>query len=68
MSFRAAPFLPMTREEMNKLGWDELDILIITGDCYVDHPSFGTSIIGRYLESLGYRVGMIYDKRRYCSF
>lgn len=59
MSFRAAPFLPMTREEMNKLGWDELDILIITGDCYVDHPSFGTSIIGRYLESLGYRVGMI---------
>lgn len=59
MNCSAAPFLPMSREEMDSLGWDELDILLITGDCYVDHPSFGTTIIGRLLESLGYRVGII---------
>ena len=59
MTFKAAPFLPTSRKEMERLGWDELDIIIITGDCYVDHPSFGTSIIGRHLESLGYKVGMI---------
>ena len=55
----AAPFLPMSRKEMDQLNWDELDILLITGDCYVDHPSFGTTIIGRYLESLGYKVGIV---------
>lgn len=56
---KAAPFLPMSRAEMDILHWDELDILLITGDCYVDHPSFGTTIIGRYLEHLGYKVGII---------
>ena len=56
---KAAPFLPMSRREMDLLGWEELDILIITGDCYVDHPSFGTSIIGRLLESCGYKVGIV---------
>ena len=59
MTRTPAPFLPTSAREMERLGWDELDIILITGDCYVDHPSFGTSIIGRYLESLGYRVGMI---------
>ena len=59
MTRTPAPFLPTSAKEMERLGWDELDIILITGDCYVDHPSFGTSIIGRYLESLGYRVGMI---------
>ncbi len=59
MSSAAAPFLPMSRAEMDILHWDELDILLITGDCYVDHPSFGTTIIGRLLESLGYKVGII---------
>ena len=59
MNRPAAPFLPMTRKEMERLGWEELDIIIISGDCYVDHPSFGTSIIGRHLESLGYKVGII---------
>ena len=54
----SAPFLPMTRAEMEALGWDELDILLITGDCYVDHPSFGVAIIGRLLEHHGYRVGI----------
>ena len=55
----SAPFLPMTRAEMEALGWDELDILLITGDCYVDHPSFGVAIIGRLLEHHGYRVGIV---------
>ena len=54
-----ADFLPRTRQQMQALGWDELDILIVTGDGYVDHPSFGHAVIGRYLESQGYRVGML---------
>lgn len=59
MSYSPAPFLPMSRAEMDKLGWQELDILLITGDCYVDHPSFGTTIIGRLLEAEGYKVGIV---------
>ena len=54
-----APFLPMSRKEMDKLGWDSCDIIIVTGDAYIDHPSFCTSIVGRYLESFGFRVGVI---------
>lgn len=54
-----APFLPTTREEMEALGWKQLDVLIVSGDAYVDHPSFGAALIGRYLESLGYRVGIL---------
>jgi uncharacterized radical SAM protein YgiQ len=52
-------FLPMSREEMDNLGWDSCDIIIVTGDAYVDHPSFGMAIIGRLLESQGFRVGII---------
>lgn len=52
-------FLPMSLEEAGKKGWEELDIIIVTGDAYVDHPGFGTSIIGRVLEDAGYRVGVI---------
>jgi uncharacterized radical SAM protein YgiQ len=52
-------FLPTSREEMEALGWQELDVLLITGDCYVDHPSFGIAIIGRLISSLGFRVGII---------
>ncbi|APR84313.1 Fe-S OXIDOREDUCTASE [Minicystis rosea] len=52
-------FLPTTREEMNARGWDELDILIVNGDAYVDHPAFGGALIGRFLEARGFRVGMI---------
>lgn len=52
-------FLPMTKEEMEARDWHYLDILIISGDAYVDHPSFGSAIIGRYLESLGFRVGIV---------
>lgn len=55
----ATGFLPMSRAEMTARGWDALDILIITGDAYVDHPSFGAAMIGRVLEAEGYRVGII---------
>jgi uncharacterized radical SAM protein YgiQ len=54
-----APFLPMSRAEMEALGWDSCDIIIVTGDAYVDHPSFGMAIIGRVLEAQGFRVGII---------
>lgn len=57
--FGTAPFLPMSREEMDKLGWDSCDIIIVTGDAYVDHPSFGMAVIGRVLEAQGFRVGII---------
>ena len=50
-------FLPTTREEMSARGWDELDVLIVTGDAYVDHPAFGPVLIARFLEGRGYRVG-----------
>ncbi len=52
-------FLPMSLDEAKRKGWEELDIIIVTGDAYVDHPGFGTSIIGRVLEDAGYRVGVI---------
>ncbi|HCU65472.1 MAG TPA: YgiQ family radical SAM protein [Rheinheimera sp.] len=58
-SFAAAPFLPMSRQEMKKLGWDSCDIILVVGDAYVDHPSFGMAVVGRMLESQGFRVGII---------
>lgn len=57
--FGTAPFLPMSRDEMTQLGWDSCDIIIVTGDAYVDHPSFGMAVIGRMLENQGFRVGII---------
>ena len=57
--FGVAPQLPMTRQEMDELGWDSCDIIIVTGDAYVDHPSFGMALIGRLLESHGFRVGIL---------
>ncbi len=57
--FGAATVLPMSRAEMDQLGWDCCDIIIVTGDAYVDHPSFGMAIIGRLLEAQGFRVGII---------
>jgi uncharacterized radical SAM protein YgiQ len=59
MGLVPAPLLPMSRAEMDDLEWDCCDIIIITGDAYVDHPSFGMAIIGRLLESQGFRVGII---------
>jgi uncharacterized radical SAM protein YgiQ len=57
--FGTAPFLPMSRAEMDELGWDSCDVIIVTGDAYVDHPSFGMAIMGRLLEAQGFRVGII---------
>jgi len=57
--FGIAPQLPMSRDDMDALGWDSCDIVIVTGDAYVDHPSFGMAIIGRLLEAQGFRVGII---------
>ena len=54
-----APFLPTTRAEMDALGWDACDIVLISGDAYIDHPSFGMALIGRLLEANGFRVGII---------
>jgi uncharacterized radical SAM protein YgiQ len=54
-----APFLPMSRAEMDALGWDECDIILVTGDAYIDHPSFGMALVGRLLEAQGFRVGII---------
>jgi uncharacterized radical SAM protein YgiQ len=57
--FGTAPFLPMSRAEMDALGWDSCDIILVTGDAYIDHPSFGMALIGRLLEAQGFRVGII---------
>ncbi len=57
--FGTAPFLPMSRAEMDQLGWESCDIILVTGDAYIDHPSFGMAIIGRLLEAQGFRVGII---------
>ena len=57
--FGAAPILPMSRAEMDALGWDSCDIILVSGDCYIDHPSFGAALVGRLLEAQGFRVGII---------
>jgi len=54
-----APVLPMSRAEMEALGWDACDVILVTGDAYIDHPSFGAALIGRVLEEQGFRVGVI---------
>jgi uncharacterized radical SAM protein YgiQ len=57
--YGTASFLPVSRAEMDALGWDSCDIILVSGDAYVDHPSFGMAIIGRLLEDQGFRVGII---------
>ncbi|MCF8157055.1 MAG: YgiQ family radical SAM protein [Rhodoferax sp.] len=57
--FGTSRYLPMSRAEMEQLGWDSCDIVLVTGDAYVDHPSFGMAVIGRMLEAQGFRVGII---------
>jgi len=57
--FGPAPFLPMSRAEMDTLGWDSCDVILVTGDAYIDHPSFGMALVGRLLEAQGFRVGII---------
>ncbi len=58
-SFGIAPELPTCRAEMDALGWEACDVIVVTGDAYVDHPSFGMAVVGRVLEHQGYRVGII---------
>ncbi|HRH82387.1 MAG TPA: YgiQ family radical SAM protein, partial [Thiobacillaceae bacterium] len=57
--FGVATFLPMSRAEMDVLGWDSCDVILVTGDAYIDHPSFGMALVGRLLEAQGFRVGII---------
>ena len=57
--FGTAPFLPMNRAQMDALGWDSCDVIIVTGDAYIDHPSFGMALVGRLLEAQGFRVGIL---------
>ena len=57
--FGTAPFLPTSRHEMEALGWDSCDVVLVVGDAYVDHPSFGMAVVGRVLEAQGFRVGII---------
>jgi uncharacterized radical SAM protein YgiQ len=57
--FGTAPVLPMSKAEMDDLGWDACDVILVTGDAYIDHPSFGMALIGRLLEAQGFRVGII---------
>lgn len=59
MDRREDKFLPVSREDMTRRGWDQLDFLLVSGDAYVDHPSFACAVIGRVLESHGYKVGLI---------
>ena len=61
MSFARSFFLPVSQEDMRERGWYYYDFLLITGDAYVDHPSFGTAVIGRVLEAEGYRVAVLAD-------
>jgi uncharacterized radical SAM protein YgiQ len=57
--FGVSTFLPMSKKEMDALGWDSCDVILVTGDAYIDHPSFGMALIGRLLEAQGFRVGII---------
>ena len=59
MEYRLSDFLPTTKKEVEMRGWDELDIILFSADAYVDHPSFGAAVIGRTLESAGYRVAIV---------
>ena len=52
-------FLPTSRDEMEKLGWKQADIILFSGDAYVDHPSFGSAVIGRVLQAAGYKVALV---------
>ena len=59
MDYKLTDFLPTTKKECELRGWDELDVILFSGDAYVDHPSFGAAILGRILEANGYRVAIV---------
>jgi hypothetical protein len=66
--FGTAPFLPTNRSEMDALGWDSCDVIVVTGDAYVDHPSFGMAVIGRVLEAQGSAQSVLWRGRRQYGF
>ena len=55
----ALPFMPTSKKELEALGWDNVDVIIFSGDAYIDHPAFGTAVISRVLERAGYRVAVV---------
>ena len=59
MEYRLTDFLPTTKKELELRGWDYVDVILFSGDAYVDHPSFGAAVIGRTLEAAGYRVAIV---------
>ena len=59
MAYNDSRFLPTSKKEMDALGWEQADVILFTGDAYIDHPSFGTAVIGRYLEKAGYKVAIV---------
>lgn len=59
MDYKLTDFLPTTKKECELRGWDELDVILFSGDAYVDHPSFGPAILGRILEANGYRIAIV---------
>ena len=58
-NYKLTDFLPTTKKELELRGWDEVDVVLFSGDAYVDHPSFGAAVIGRTLEAAGYRVAIV---------
>ena len=58
-SLKPTDWLPTSVKEMKALGWDSVDVVLFTGDAYVDHPSFGAAVIGRTLQAAGYRVAIV---------
>ena len=52
-------WLPTTKKEVEQIGWGELDVILISGDAYVDHPAFGSAVIGRIIQSMGFRIAII---------
>lgn len=62
-SLQLTDWLPTTKKEMNLRGWDYVDVILFSGDAYIDHPSFGTAVIGRLLESEGLRVAIVPDRK-----
>ncbi|MBR5189941.1 MAG: YgiQ family radical SAM protein, partial [Paludibacteraceae bacterium] len=59
MKYQLTDFLPTTKKELEIRGWDEVDVVLFSGDAYVDHPSFGAAVIGRVIESEGWRVAIV---------
>ena len=59
MEYRLTDFLPTTKKELELRGWDYVDVILFSGDAYVDHPSFGAAVIGRTLEAAGFRVAIV---------